>query len=209
MSSGIIEAQKIEWQQELSDKVIELLYDGKGSHGVVRCGCYDLPKDIFETALKKKLESGIDVLEEYDRLIFMSWEWKNKHDFPGFHLMSKSDMNLVDKALNQKNFWNIYSIFSDKVISEIKYWAEETSNRYEYMQSYKYRRKEEFSELLKKKVKKRDGNKCTKCGSKLFLEVHHINPLEDGGDNSMENLVTLCHSHHVVAHRKLRKGGGK
>jgi hypothetical protein len=26
MSSGIIEAQKIEWQQELSDKVIELLF---------------------------------------------------------------------------------------------------------------------------------------------------------------------------------------
>lgn len=49
------------------------------------------------------------------------------------------------------------------------------------------------------KVKKRDGYVCQKCGKDSSLEVHHIKPLFCGGDNSMENLITLCHGCHKKA----------
>lgn len=41
-------------------------------------------------------------------------------------------------------------------------------------------------------IKIRDDNKCAICGSTLNLQVHHINPIRNGGDHSKENLITLC-----------------
>lgn len=47
----------------------------------------------------------------------------------------------------------------------------------------------------KRKVLCRDNYKCQECGnheSYIPLEVHHIWPLGSGGDNSYDNLETLC-----------------
>ena len=46
----------------------------------------------------------------------------------------------------------------------------------------------------------RDGG-CTidGCRSRYRLEPHHITPRSQGGDNTMENLITLCWYHHHVA----------
>jgi 5-methylcytosine-specific restriction endonuclease McrA len=46
-------------------------------------------------------------------------------------------------------------------------------------------------------VKRRDGFKCVKCGSSLFLQVHHLIPLSRGGQNMMLNLTTLCSDCHA------------
>ena len=46
-------------------------------------------------------------------------------------------------------------------------------------------------------AKRRDGNRCQSCGAGVRLEVHHILPLEQGGDAfALGNLVTLCASCH-------------
>lgn len=45
------------------------------------------------------------------------------------------------------------------------------------------------------KILRRDGNKCVKCGATADhaeLEVDHIIPVAQGGDNSFNNLQTLC-----------------
>lgn len=34
-----------------------------------------------------------------------------------------------------------------------------------------------------------------------YCEVHHIVPLSDGGSDTLENMICLCPSHHVEAHR--------
>ena len=46
----------------------------------------------------------------------------------------------------------------------------------------------------------RDGFKCTKCGKKDMLEVHHIIPVSEGGTNEKTNLQTLC----VQCHRNIK-----
>ena len=53
----------------------------------------------------------------------------------------------------------------------------------------------------KNKVKERDGGCCLVCGSTVKLEVDHRIALSNGGDNSMENLGTLCDDCHTIKSR--------
>lgn len=46
-------------------------------------------------------------------------------------------------------------------------------------------------------VLRRDGNKCTKCGSTKDLHVHHIVPRSKIIDHSESNLITLCVNCHA------------
>jgi hypothetical protein len=45
----------------------------------------------------------------------------------------------------------------------------------------------------------RDGNKCTKCWSLDWLEVHHIIP----GLEELSNLITLCNHCHKETHGRI------
>ncbi len=60
-----------------------------------------------------------------------------------------------------------------------------------------------ISSILRKKILKRDGYICQKCGfegeSLSDLEIHHINPHFKGGDDSPSNLITLCFDCHRCA----------
>lgn len=64
----------------------------------------------------------------------------------------------------------------------------------------------------------RDNFTCQRCGefhadrsefgipipvSDGTLEVHHIIRVSDGGDDSPQNLMTLCHDCHVAVHREM------
>lgn len=47
---------------------------------------------------------------------------------------------------------------------------------------------------VREEVFARDGNTCLKCGALDSLSLDHIQPLGSGGDNSTNNLQTLCTS---------------
>jgi len=49
----------------------------------------------------------------------------------------------------------------------------------------------------------RDGGRCTVpgCRASRFIEVHHIEHLENGGDHRATNLTSLCGGHHGAHHR--------
>lgn len=55
---------------------------------------------------------------------------------------------------------------------------------------------------LRKKVLRRDGNRCVQCGSSERLEVDHILNVAQGGTNHPSNLQTLC----VGCHREKSQG---
>ena len=50
-------------------------------------------------------------------------------------------------------------------------------------------------------VKRRDGWRCTKCGTRARLDAHHIQPVGLGGPMwDPENLETLCRNCHMAQH---------
>src|SRR5687768_16344046 len=55
-------------------------------------------------------------------------------------------------------------------------------------------RKARGSEFRKNRVRCliRDSKKCRNCASAENLQVHHIQFLSQGGDNSLSYLITLC-----------------
>ena len=70
-------------------------------------------------------------------------------------------------------------------------------------------------ENVKAYVRARDGFRCRSCGSRDHLEVHHIRQRKDGGSDSPDNLIILCHGCHMAWHEgkkdhhiRQRKDGG-
>lgn len=62
-------------------------------------------------------------------------------------------------------------------------------------------------ESIRRKVLKRDGHRCKKCGRMGRLEVDHIVPIAKGGEAfAMPNLRTLCrHCHLRITGQQNRK----
>ncbi len=55
----------------------------------------------------------------------------------------------------------------------------------------------------------RDQNQCTaldhkniRCTNKRWLQIHHIQHRNEGGNNDLQNLKTLCFAHHRMVHTK-------
>ncbi len=56
---------------------------------------------------------------------------------------------------------------------------------------------------LVKRVLGRDQWRCQKCGAVKDLQVHHREHRSQLGDDSLENLVTLCAYCHMEEHEQL------
>ncbi len=56
-------------------------------------------------------------------------------------------------------------------------------------------------------VNQRDRGQCVfvdqnghRCNQNRFTEVHHIRPYCGGGNHTIDNLATLCSTHHKAIH---------
>jgi 5-methylcytosine-specific restriction endonuclease McrA len=47
----------------------------------------------------------------------------------------------------------------------------------------------------------RQGCRVPGCKNTHFVDVHHLRPRSEGGDNTLGNLISLCTAHHRAAHR--------
>ena len=57
---------------------------------------------------------------------------------------------------------------------------------------------------VRKHVLDRDGWRCKRCGRAGSLEVHHLKPLEDGGEPyNPNNLESICRGCHIQVHREI------
>ncbi|MFH1842952.1 MAG: HNH endonuclease signature motif containing protein [bacterium] len=61
---------------------------------------------------------------------------------------------------------------------------------------------------IRREVMARDGYHCQSpgCRHTHFLELHHLQPCVEGGDNSPANLSTLCSACHRLAHERTDVG---
>lgn len=64
-----------------------------------------------------------------------------------------------------------------------------------------------ISAFLVHQVNLRDKRTCrklmpdgTECGCRKWTDIHHIIPRSHGGSDTLENLITLCRSHHRQVH---------
>jgi 5-methylcytosine-specific restriction endonuclease McrA len=57
-------------------------------------------------------------------------------------------------------------------------------------------------ESLRQQVLRRDGWQCQSCRTMVNLEVHHQEFRSQSGDDSVQNLITLCTSCHATAHHR-------
>jgi hypothetical protein len=55
-------------------------------------------------------------------------------------------------------------------------------------------------ERLRQQVLQRDGWRCQCCGARSNLEVHHKVFRSQGGQDSEENLITVCAECHAFGH---------
>jgi 5-methylcytosine-specific restriction endonuclease McrA len=59
---------------------------------------------------------------------------------------------------------------------------------------------QESYEVLRQWVLRRDGWRCQHCGTMSNLEVHHKQFRSPSGEDSEENLITLCCTCHALVH---------
>jgi len=59
----------------------------------------------------------------------------------------------------------------------------------------------ELYEELRQRVLRRDNWRCQDCGTMSNLEVHHKEFRSHSGDDSEQNLITLCSACHASVHR--------
>jgi 5-methylcytosine-specific restriction endonuclease McrA len=55
---------------------------------------------------------------------------------------------------------------------------------------------------LRQQILRRDGWRCQSCGTMSNLEVHHKEFRSHSGEDSEENLITLCSTCHAGIHRR-------
>jgi 5-methylcytosine-specific restriction endonuclease McrA len=56
-------------------------------------------------------------------------------------------------------------------------------------------------EQLRNQVLRRDNWRCQACGAMSNLEVHHREFRSHSGEDSEQNLITLCSKCHAAVHR--------
>jgi len=64
------------------------------------------------------------------------------------------------------------------------------------------RAKQTIPPALRREVLRRDGGRCRipGCRHATYVDVHHLKPRVEGGENTLENLITLCSAHHAALH---------
>jgi 5-methylcytosine-specific restriction endonuclease McrA len=63
-------------------------------------------------------------------------------------------------------------------------------------------RRKPLATQVRHQVNLRDQGKCDRenCEEQRWLDIHHIIPVNQGGQNTLENLRTLCRGHHKLEH---------
>ncbi|MCM2281438.1 MAG: HNH endonuclease [Bdellovibrionaceae bacterium] len=73
------------------------------------------------------------------------------------------------------------------------------------------RRRRTLPDRVQHEVHRRDQGRCqfrlangVICGERRWVDLHHRVPVASGGEDSVENLVTICRGHHGAVHAGVR-----
>ena len=151
-------------------------------------GLYNMPIECFLKAFSHYLKTGDNVLDEYSDITHLEWSSRERSYL--------YNLDFAKKVFAHKCFWDIDKIFDKNsllVLEEsIKYTIRKDKNN----ETYKHRREVASAFTvradIRKKVFKKYGKKCIKCGATKNIQLDHINPVANGGEDSLANLQPLC-----------------
>ena len=104
-------------------------------------------------------------------------------------LINKADG--INYALSSaiRSLENLYKIRSNQDLLYGRNWKD-CYSRYLHSEGW---------QLIRKKILKRDGHKCCKCGTKEKLHIHHLN-YDSVFNERAKDLITLCEDCHKKEH---------
>lgn len=125
--------------------------------------------------------------------------------------VNQSNNSNINKRDNKLNLWFlffliyiIYQFFNDEKKVET---TETNKKRHNILNHYLIDNSsktkldnQNIDKNLYNFVHEKYNYQCAKCGSKESLQIHHILPLSEGGQNNIDNLILLCHSCHQKEH---------
>ena len=111
--------------------------------------------------------------------------------------IAPSIRNKKDEIIRVLNFLLKYIDISGIYIEDVSFDIRALTDGYKPY-SWQYQVSNRLDENIRKAVILRDKCRCKLCGvSNTQLEVHHITPKRQGGNNTLKNLITLCSSCHL------------
>lgn len=141
---------------------------------------------------KKTAEySDKELIEHFEKV----WRWRGqklvKSDM--FEYNKKHETTIHPDVYSRRWGWTEFiKLFSQYKLDQITF--------DDVVKNKKLTLREPISPRLRAEILKRDDYRCADCGANpktqkgLVLEVHHINPVSNGGKNNPENLITNCHA---------------
>jgi 5-methylcytosine-specific restriction endonuclease McrA len=176
--------------KNIAEKIANLVY----KQGCVNItGNYNLSQKNFETAIIALLENNLNVLSEHMKITHSIWEAKEDSYNT---LYSEEDIIFLEKALETKTFWNIYSFANSAEIENVKSLINRSKNFYDDLRSYNFRKKQAKSFLANKKnreiIFEKYGKICKICNESQNLSIDHIIPVAKGGTDTLDNFQILC-----------------
>ncbi|GAA3880589.1 HNH endonuclease [Haloarcula argentinensis] len=115
---------------------------------------------------------------------------------------------LPESAKKQLQIATLYLVFGDRestishnAIADVVGCSKSYIRQFDYVyEEQKVLHRQGINSDLRDEILGRNDKTCVKCGSGCDIEVHHIIPRSQGGQNEIENLTSLCHSCHWAAH---------
>lgn len=160
-------------------------------------------KAVFKANIQHRndIKSLIESRREYRRLHrynkrYRQARFNNRASSRRKGKVAPSIKNKKDEILRVLRYLSKYVCIDGIYIEDVSFDIRALTDEYKPYR-WQYQRSNRLDENIRKAVIQRDKCKCKMCGAKdTQLEVHHITPKREGGNNTLKNLITLCSECH-------------
>lgn len=145
-----------------------------------------------------------DLFTQKDQPVFINLTVPEVRSYFGYPIL-KNETPYYDYFLFKDRLFKIDKELGDlekkaEIIKEFYERKKQTGHfdleeRVEQKADYDYnetKERQKIPESVRSEVWRRDGGKCSNCGSRDKLEYHHIIPFSKGGSNTARNIELLC-----------------
>ena len=201
VSSVITSENKSEWiekSKKLSCRELE--------KEVAKVSTYKPRRDFWQRINADYFRLSIDTTEDFKALaeraqdVFSKKSQSNKTLTEVFEWALKEALSKHDPVVKAER--------AEAKKKSVTVKAAPTSKPDPTSQSVTDNKREPIPQHILNQVVFRDKGRCSfqkngrRCHHRRFLDIHHIKPVKDGGQNTVENLTTLCETHHIYLHHK-------